>query len=527
MTPSVSAEYDRRWLTLLVCCVVLFIVAVDNSVLNLALPSISQSLGATAGQLQWVVDAYTLVSAALLITTGALGDRYGRKRMLHLGLALFGLGSLGAALAVSTDMLILFRSVLGLAAAMVMPSTLSILTNVFHDHKERAQAIAIWSSIFTIGAGIGPLVGGYLLSHFSWSSVFYVNLPVVAIGLLGGRLFVPESRDDSAPKADVPGALLSIGGLVSLVYGIIRSGEDGWLANDVLTWLGVAILLLATFAWWESRSAHPMLPLEFFKNMSFTGSSVALTISSFGLMGSLYFLSQYFQSVQGYTPLVAALCMLPMTPMGFVATLMSVKVDRKLGAKLTVSLGLFIAGAGLLALSMTAGIDTPYLMTFGVLLILSTGLGMIMSPATNAVMSSLPLGRAGIGAAMNDTTRQIGGTFGVAVLGALMNAIYRAGVDRIAVTNALPEGISELIRGSIQSAQQAVAQLPAGMAEGIVTGARQAFVDGMSQSVLIGAIIMFVAGIAALLMLPARVRTGREEMDAMIDPEPQATRQAA
>jgi EmrB/QacA subfamily drug resistance transporter len=516
---SVSAHYDRRWMTLIVCCIVLFIVAIDNSVLNLALPSISRSLGATAGQLQWVVDAYTLVSAALLITTGAVSDHYGRKRMLRLGLALFGFGSLGAGLAVSTDMLIVCRSILGLAAAMVMPSTLSILTNVFRDHRERAQAIAIWSSIFAVGAGLGPLVGGYLLSHFAWSSVFYVNLPVVAVGLLGVGLFVPESRDDSAPKADVPGALFSISGLVSLVYAIIRSGEHGWLANDVLASLALAMMLLAAFAWWESRSAHPMLPLEFFKNMSFTGSSVALTISSFGLMGSLYFLSQYFQSVQGYAPLLAALCMLPMTPMGFAATLMSVRIDRKLGAKLTVSLGLFIAGTGLLALSLTAGIGTPYLTTFGVLLILSTGLGIIMSPATNAVMSSLPVGRAGIGAAMNDTTRQIGGTFGVAVLGALMNASYRAGIDSIAAANALPAQTSELIRSSIQSVQLAATQLPAGVAERVVTGARQAFVDGMSRSVLIGAMMMFVASVAALVILPARVQTVREERNAKVVPE--------
>jgi EmrB/QacA subfamily drug resistance transporter len=503
---SKGDAHGKRWYALAVLCMVLLIISIDNTVLNLALPSISKGLGATASQLQWIVDAYTLVFASLLLTTGSIGDRYGRRRMLKLGLALFGLGSLGAALSTTTMMLIAFRALLGVAGAMVMPSTLSIITDVFREPGERAKAIAIWSSIFSIGAGVGPLVGGYLLSIFNWSSVFYLNLPIVAIGLIGGFLVIPESRDETVPRPDVPGVLLSIGGLVSLVYAIIRAGEHGWQASEVLLTFAAAVALLAALIWWENRSPHPMLPLEFFKNMAFTGSNIALTLSAFGMMGSIYFFSQYFQSVHGYTPLVAALAMLPMTIIIFPSTIMSVKVDRKLGTNKTVGLGLFLAGCGLLMFSLVVGVDTPYIAILGVLVLLASGLSIIMSPATNAIMGSLPVSRAGIGSAMNDTTRQVGGALGVAVLGALMNTTYRTEIDGLSVMGSLPAGLAEAVRSGIQSAQVAAANLPADVAEAVLRGTSQAFVDGMSRALLIGALTMFVGGLAALFVIPARVK---------------------
>ncbi|NMB89697.1 MAG: MFS transporter [Chloroflexi bacterium] len=497
-----SSNYEKRWLVLGVMCIVLFIISIDNTVLNLALPSISNGLGATASQLQWIVDAYTLIFASLLITTGTIGDRFGRKRLLLLGLALFGAGSLGAALSVSTPMLIGFRALLGMAGAMVMPSTLSILIDVFRDVKERARAIAIWSSIFSIGAGIGPIIGGFLINSFNWSSVFYLNLPIVATGLIGGYLLAPESKDAHAPRPDFPGVTLSITGLIALVYGMIQAGENGWTARVVLLSFGLAFVFLAAFIWWENHSPNPMLPLVFFKNMAFTGANAALTISAFAMMGSMYFFSQFFQSVQGYTPLVAALCMLPMTPFVFASTMLSVRVDRKMGTKFTMSLGLLFSGLGLFLFSQVASIDTPYGYILIVLGLLGSGIGFTMSPATNSVMNSLPPSRAGIGSAMNDTTRQLGGALGIAVLGALMNGTYRAGVDHLKGLDGLSETALELIRNSLQSAHLSAHNLEASLASLVVQTSSQAFVDGMKEALFIGSIAMVVAAIAAWIILP-------------------------
>jgi EmrB/QacA subfamily drug resistance transporter len=502
---NTSPNYEKRWYVLGVMCIVLFIISIDNTVLNLALPSISRGLNASASQLQWIVDAYTLIFASLLITTGAVGDRYGRKRLLMIGLTLFGFGSLGAALSTTTEILIAFRALLGLAGAMIMPSTLSILIDVFRDGRERAKAIAIWSSIFSIGAGIGPIVGGFLINLFEWSSVFYLNLPIVVIGLLGVYFFAPESRDVRAPKPDLPGVLLSITGLLALVYGMIQAGESGWTAQIVLLAFALSVVLLAAFIWWENHSPAPMLPLEFFKNMSFTGANTALTICAFAMMGSMYFFSQFFQSVQGYSPLISSIYMFPMTPFVFASTMYSVRVDHRFGPRFTMSIGLLSLGIGLFAFSCLAAVDTPYWQVFLILATMGCGIGFTMSPATNAVMNSLPPNRAGIGSAMNDTTRQLGGALGVAVLGALMNGAYRNAVTHLKTVPGVSAGMLDAILGSIQSAHIVAQKTSADLAAVIVQTSNQAYVDGMREALLIGSIVMFVAAVAARLLLPEKV----------------------
>ncbi len=499
-----APPYHKRWYVLGVLCIVLFIISIDNTVLNLALPSIANGLGASASELQWIVDAYTLVFASLLITTGSIGDRYGRKRMLLAGLALFGLGSLGAALSRSTFVLIGFRALLGLAGAMVMPPTLSIIVDVFRNPRERAQAIALWSSIFSIGAGIGPIVGGLLIHSFDWSSVFFLNVPIVAIGLTGIFLWAPESGDARAPRPDVPGVLLSITGLVTLVYGMIRAGESGWTAPPVLAAFGLAAVLLGAFVAWENHSATPMLPLVFFKNRSFTGANTALTLSAFAMMGSMYFTSQFLQSVQGYTPVLAALAMLPMTPIVFLMTMNSVRVNRRLGSRLTVPLGLLLSGSGLFLFSRVVAMDMPYWPLLLFQFLNGSGIGLTMSPATSAVMNSLPPERAGIGSAMNDTTRQVGGALGVAVLGSLMNGAYRVGVGALAGTAGLSESLLEQIRSSVQGAHVLAAGLDPGLASAVVQASSQAFVQGMARSQLIGSAIMVLAATCAFLILPKK-----------------------
>lgn len=499
-----SNTYKERWLVLSMMCLTLFIISIDNTVLNLALPSISQGLGATASQLQWVVDSYTLIFASSLITTGSIGDRYGRKLLLVLGLFLFGIGSLGAALSTSTNMLIGFRLLLGLAGSMIMPSTLSILTNVFPDDRERAKAIAIWSGVFSVGAGIGPVIGGLLIDAFGWASVFYLNLPIVAICLLGVFRLVPESKDTSNPKPDLPGVALSTVGLLTLIFGIIRAGEAGWTSQTVLFSSGVAVVLLSAFTWWENHSPNPMLPLVFFKNMSFTGANAGLTISSFAMLGSMYFFSQYFQSVQGYSPLVAAIMMLPMTPAVLLSTMGSIRFNRHFGTKLTMSMGLLLSGLGLFLFSLFAGISTPYWYALLAILVLGLGIGFTVSPATNAVMNSLPPNRAGIGSAMNDTTRQLGGALGVAVLGALMNGTYRTEMNQLTGTAGVTSGLLEQIRGSIQIAHSVAAKLDSQLASLVVQTSSQAFVDGMKETLLIACMAMVAAAIAAWLILPAK-----------------------
>jgi len=457
-----------------------------------------------------MLDAYTLVFASLLITTGTLGDRYGRKRLFIIGLGLFGLSSLGAALSVSINMLIGFRALLGIGGAMIMPSTLSILIDVFRDGKERAKAIAIWTSIFSIGAGIGPIIGGLLINSFHWSSVFFLNVPIVAVGILGGIVLVPESKDPRAPKPDFPGVSLSVIGLVALVYSMISLGEKGWSSPVVWITLGIAIVFLSAFGWWENHSPNPMLPLEFFKNRAFSGANVALTISSFGMMGSMYLFSQYFQSVEGYSPLISALCMLPLTPVVFLSTMLSVRVNRKMGTRFTMSLGLVLTGIALFLFSRIVALHTNYGLVLVSLFINGVGIGFTMSPATTSIMNSLPPNRAGIGSAMNDTTRQLGGALGIAMLGAVLNSIYRSGVGSLEGVKGISSGLFQHIISSVQSAQAATIGASPELSSLVSTVSRQAFVNGMKESFLLASLAMVLAAIAAIMILPARqVRTNK------------------
>ena len=475
--------------------------------LNLALPSISRELGSNTSSLQWIVDAYVLVFAGLLLTTGSIGDRIGRKKTLQLGLVVFALFSLGAALSKSTGMLIGMRSVMGIGGALIMPSTLSILTATFRDNKERAQAIAIWAATFGLGTGIGPLVGGWLLNRFSWSSVFYINLPVVAIGLIGGYFFIQDSKAQHARKLDVPGSLLSIAGLLALVYGIIQAGIDGWNANNVLYAFGAAVVLLGLFALRESRTKEPMLRLGFFKNLSFTGANIAITLVFFGLMGSFFFMGQYLQSVLGYTPLEAGVRLLPVAGAIFVAAISSAQLARRIGTKFTVALGILIAGGGFFYFAMIGGVHTSYPAIALGMCITSLGMGLTMSPATNSIMGSVPVEEAGVGSAMNDTTRQIGGALGVAVLGTLMNSSYISQINAIQWPTQVPPQVIAAARSSIQGAHIAAQNVPnQQLSQFIISHADQAFVSAMIHGLIVAAVIMATASIVTLIILPNRVR---------------------
>lgn len=499
--------YHKRWAALGFLAVSLLVIALDNTVLNLALPSISKDLGATASGLQWIVDAYTLVFAGLLLTMGSIGDRFGRKRMLQGGLIVFGLFSLGAALSRSTEMLIAMRALMGIGAAAIMPSTLSLLTSTFRDNRERAQAIALWSATFGLGMGIGPLVGGFLLAHFSWSSVFYINLPVVAIGLIGGYFFIRDSKADNPRRVDVPGFALSIIGLFALVYAIIQAGVDGWTATNVLWGFGAAFVFLSIFIWWELHTTHAMLPLRFFKNMSFTGANVSLTLVFFALFGVSFSMSQYLQSVHGYTPLQSGIRLLPMALGSFVGATFSARVAQRVGTKVTVGVGILLASSGLFYLSRVAAVDTSYgLIALG-LSITALGIGTTMSPATNSIMGSIPVDEAGVGSAMNDTTRQIGGALGVAVLGTLLNSAYLSQINSVSWPSILPAQALAAIRGSIQGAHAVALRIPVPqVSQEIISLSNQAFVTGMVHALTVASVIMAITAVIAFIIVPAKIR---------------------
>jgi EmrB/QacA subfamily drug resistance transporter len=394
-----------------------------------------------------------------------------------------------------------------------MPATLSIITATFPPN-ERPRAIASWAAIFAMGVGIGPLIGGWLLQHFEWNSVFFVNLPVIIVALIGGALTLGESKDEHPPKADIPGVFLSIGGLFALIYGIIEAGQQGWTDPTVLLAFALAAILLGIFVWWESRNPNAMLPMRFFKNMSFTGANLALVFVTFSLFGSVFFLSQYLQTVQGYTTLEAGILGLPLAfTLTFVAS-RSAFVAARLGTKYTVALGIAIAGVGLLFLATTLHEDTVYITIAAGQVILATGMGLAVSPATNSVMASVPIRKAGIGSAMNDTTRQLGGALGVAVLGTIMNNAYLQGISTLRTDlPLLPDAAYEAIASSIQAAHIVANNpaVPAAAHDIIVNTANHAFIAGMNEGMFIGALIMFGASLFALVFLPAYAKRMDDE----------------
>jgi|SRR5579859_809821 len=495
------ASYASRWKALTFICLSLMVISVDTSILNVALPSISRSLRAGGSDLQWIVDSYILVFASLILTMGALDDKIGRKRGLQIGLVIFGLGSLGSALSTTSGLLTLMRGCMGIGGALIMPATLSII-NASFPPQERARAIAIWAAIFGLGAGIGPLAGGLLLKFFSWPSIFVVNLPIVLMAIVGGRIFIAESRDDHAPSLDLPGVFLSVVGLFALVYAIISAGDAPWTAPQVLEAFGVALVVLLVFVIWESRAPNAMLPLRFFANPSFTFANAAVVLLTFSFFGLIFALSQYFQSVLGYDPLTVGVIQLPLVITLFVVATRSAKIAARFGTKRTVAVGALLVGIALLLLRLIVAVDTAYSLIFITEVIFGAGFGLTTSPATNSVMQSVPIRKSGIGSAMNDMTRQIGGALGVAILGSILNSVYRDSLaGPLKALPQIPDLARETILRSIQGAHIVVSQLPES-AQGILDASKLAYVTGMQQALLVGVIVMFISAVLIFLFLP-------------------------
>lgn len=349
--------YERRWWVLLVLCVSLMVITLDNTILNVALPTLVRDLHASNSQLQWMVDSYTLVFAGLLLTTGSLGDRFGRRGALQLGLAIFGAGSLLSSLAGSPEQLIATRALMGVGGAFIMPSTLSILTNTF-PANERGRAIGIWAGISGVGIALGPLAGGFLLEHFYWGSVFLVNVPITVVAIVAGRMLVPTSKDPAAPRLDLPGAALSIAGLTALLYAIIEAPQDGWTSPKILVSFAVAALLLVGFVVRELNTDQPMLDVSFFKNPRFTAASGAISLVFFALYGSTFLFTQYFQFVLGYSAVATGVKLLPMALTIMLVAPLSARFVERLGSKVVVFSGLLLVALGLMAMAAVSRVDS-------------------------------------------------------------------------------------------------------------------------------------------------------------------------
>jgi EmrB/QacA subfamily drug resistance transporter len=492
--------HRRRWATLGVLCISLLVIGLDNTILNVALPSLARSLDATSGELQWMVDSYTLVFAGLLLVAGSLGDRFGRKRALLFGLAVFGVSSLWAAWAGSAGELIAARAAMGVGAAFIMPSTLSVLTDCFRDSRERAKAIGAWAAVSGIGIVVGPTLGGWLLEHFWWGSVFLVNVPVAAAGIVAGFWLVPESRDPSAPRIDVVGAVLSVIGLVALVWAIIEAPARGWGSGPVVAGFGVATVALVAFLVWEMRVAEPMLDLRYFRDPSFAAASLSVTLVFFALFGMVFFLTQYLQFVLGFSALEAGQRMLPIATLVLGAPI-SVRLAARIGNKVVVASGLTIVAAGLWILS-GATVDSGYGRVAVALAIMGFGFGVTMAPATDAVMSALPRAKAGVGSAVNDTIRQVGGALGVAVLGSILSSAYSGRLDETVGAQSAPEPAREGVAGALAVA----GELPGSAGTVLAEAARSAFVHAMDRTILIAAAVAAAGAVIALVWLPARGR---------------------
>jgi len=486
-------DYERRWWTLGVLCISLVMIVMANASLNVALPTLAKDLNTGSSGLQWIVDAYSLVFAGLLLTAGSLGDRYGRRLALNGGLIVFGAASLFAVLSSSSGAVIGARAVMGVGAAFVMPATLSILAHVFPP-KERPRAIAIWAGFAGVGVAMGGVVSGALLEHFWWGSIFLINVVVVGIALVAGFFLIPRSREKIHAPLDPLGALLSIAGLASLVYGIIEAPDNGWASTQTLGTFGVAFAILAGFVAWELKAKEPMLDLRFFKNPRFTAAASAISLVFFAMFGSYFLFTQYLQFVHGYDPLSAGVRILPWALAYLVSATQSAKLVERFGQRFVVSSGLTIAGLGIAVLAVTSTVTSSYWWFALAVVIQATGMGMTTAPSTGAIMRSLPLHKAGVGSAVNDTTRELGGALGVAVMGSLVASQFRSSIEAV---GGLPARASHSLADALQTAGAT-----GGARGGVIAGAAKvSWVDAFTSTLWVAAVVTIVAsGIVAWLL---------------------------
>ncbi|MEV7979461.1 MFS transporter [Streptomyces sp. NPDC086519] len=509
--PRISeAVHRRRWAILGVLMLSLLIVVLDNSILNVAVKTISTpapvGLGATQSQLEWAINAYTLVFAGLLFTAGLVGDRLGRKKVLVGGLLVFGVGSALAAESGSPDQLIAFRALMALGAAFVMPATLAVLMNVF-EREEQPKAIGIWAGGVGLAIAIGPITGGVLLDHFWWGSVFLVNVPIVIIALALMFWLVPDSRDPRPGRIDPVGVVLSVVGLVLLVYGIIKGGELADFTDaKVLATVAAGVVVLAAFVIFEKRSDHPSLDVTYFKNKVFSAAMAAIALVFFALMGVTFFSVFYTQSVRGYSPLQSGLLLLPLAVAQMIFAPRARLVVERLGNKATTAGGLVLIAATLGAFA-TFEADTPIWILEIVFFLMGFGMAHIMTPTSVVIMQALPREKAGSASALSNTFRQVGGALGIAVLGSVLSTSYRNGIEGKLGT--LPPGLRETAGESIEATLGVAAKLGA-QGKALVTPANDAFLHAMHTTALCGAGVALIGAVVVALFLPGKPPAGQQ-----------------
>jgi len=514
------AVHARRWWTLAVLCLSLLIVFIGNSSLNVAIPTLSTDLHATNSQLQWVIAAYSLVFAGLLFSSGATGDRYGRKGALQFGLVVYLLACLAATWSHSMTQLIACRAAMGVGAAFIMPSTLSILVNVFSP-AERTKAIAIWASVTGAAGAIGPVASGWLLGHFWYGAVFLVNIPILIVALISGRFLVPHSKDPQQGKLDPVGAVLSIVGIVAIVYGLIEAPEVGWASPETLTSFAVGVAILTGFVFWELHSDEPMLDMRYFKKPAFSTGTGGMILVFMAMYGVMFLITQYFQLVLGYSPLSAAIRFLPMAPIMIIVAPLTPRLNKRLGAHRTVSFGMLCVALGLI-MFRGLGPNTSYWYLLAALIPLVSGMALAMSPMTAAIMSAVPARRAGAGSAMNDATRELGAALGIAVMGSVAASKYTHQIDL--VTQHLSPATQAAARTSLSDALAAASKLPTEAGQKVLTaGADHAFISGIHLAVTVGSMLALIAAVAVYRYLPktladeASLHGGVEAMEEMAE----------
>jgi EmrB/QacA subfamily drug resistance transporter len=496
---------SRRPLILAALLLAAFAINLDTTIVNVALPTLVRDLGASNSQLQWVVDAYNLVFAALLLASGSLSDRVGRKGMLLAGLAVFGVATTVGGLTTNVEQLIAARAVMGLGAAMIFPATLSLIANVFTDRAERARAIGLWGATAGAAIALGPIAGGWLLQHFSWTSIFFAMAPIAVVAAAFVAATVPTSRDPHAPRTDGPGFALSTAAMALLIFTIIEAPDHGWASARSVTGFVLAGALLAAFIAWERRTDEPMLDVGLFRNPRFTAASGSVTIAFFGLFGFIFLITQYFQFFKGYGPLETGVRLLPVATSVGVASVVGTNLAVRVGTKRVVAGGL-LAMAAFYAWVSTGSATTGYATIAVQMVLFGTGMGFTSAPATEAIMGVVSLDKAGVGSAVNDATRLLGGTLGVAVIGSIYASLYAARLTSV-LPSATPQPIAHAAHDSVGAALGAADALARaghpGLAHRLHDAAASAFFHGFSTANLVAAGVTGAGALIALLLLPA------------------------
>lgn len=517
-----------RWLALGALCLAELLVMIDNTIVNVALPTMARDLEAGTSGLQWIVDAYTLVFAGLLLTGGYLGDRFGHRRMLVTGIAGFAAVSALAASSNTLSELIVARGGLGVFAALVFPATLALIIAIFPGGAERATAVGVWGATSGVAVAIGPVLGGWLLEHFSWASVFWVNLPIAAVTALAVLAVVPGTRPESVARFDVLGLVLSVLGLGLLTYSVIEGPHVGWADPRTIVGLVIAVAVVGLFVWRELTVTHPILDVRLFANRRFATAAGMIAVAFFSLFGFIFLITQFFQAVKGYGPFEAGLRTLPFALVTAMCSPIAMALAHRVGPRWVVTTGAVLMSAGFALVEISSRVSGYWELIIWSMALMAAGLAAISGPCTQVIMDSLRPEQAGAGSAVNDTTREIGGTLGVAVLGSVLTSVYASSVSERIGGLGLPAHLAEIAEQSVMGGAEVASRAPTSMSERMTVAVQEVFVEGLHSAVWVAVVVTAVAAVAAAVLLRgvsgSRTTEPESEQASEVDGEVIATR---